>query len=479
MKLSLCRWILSQALLGVVIFGPGLVASPSPSRAQSVPAPRLEDSETAARRLTLEEIAVVGNNRTGYNTILGYARLVPGDPVDLDAFDAARERLLATGYFKSVEFSTRPGSRIGQVLLFIEVVERSPVSFETGFGYDDLHGWFLTIVGLRLDQALLDDSRLRLGWRFGFRISGLDADWQKSVSPGGRFSVGLRGHLYQQQHLFFGSGPQGSQPWQGPEAIRFQQQIARAGAELTLDFRPRTSNQFTFGLRAEAVLPDSTFQNQESDQDFDYTNLPPELQNDLGRANITGFVLRGIHDTRDFVPYPTTGSFALLSIEANNTYLGGDLSYTRARVDLRKHFSVRGGGVFSNQIKSGVATRGAPYYERFYLGGIYWIRGFEEWSLSPVMGDDMFWMYSGEFRFPLVKSHGRQPRLTGLLFFDAGQGWNHNDIVSADDINSAWGYGFRLKLPWLGTLGLDAGIPLTPGRTGDPYRVHVSLGMSF
>ncbi|MFH1754068.1 MAG: BamA/TamA family outer membrane protein, partial [Candidatus Latescibacterota bacterium] len=100
-------------------------------------------------------------------------------------------------------------------------------------------------------------------------------------------------------------------------------------------------------------------------------------------------------------------------------------------------------------------------------------------SLSPTAGDNGYWMVSEELRWPLISSGEGPPRLSGLVFFDVGQGWQHGDVLTADDMEAAAGYGIRLRLPWVGTLGIDAGIPFTDGKTDDNFRVHGSLGFSF
>ena len=69
--------------------------------------------------------------------------------------------------------------------------------------------------------------------------------------------------------------------------------------------------------------------------------------------------------------------------------------------------------------------------------------------------------------------------LAGLVFVDAGFGWRRGESLTSSDIEAAAGYGVRLRLPWIGTLGLDAGVPFTDGRTGDRFYVHGALGFSF
>jgi len=111
---------------------------------------------------------------------------------------------------------------------------------------------------------------------------------------------------------------------------------------------------------------------------------------------------------------------------------------------------------------------------------MYSIRGFRELSLSPPRGSDGFVIGSEEFRFPLIGTRANvPPKLTGLVFVDAGIGWVRGEAFKASDIEAAAGYGVRLRLPWIGTLGIDAGVPFTDGRTGDQFYIHGCLGFSF
>ena len=428
-----------------------------------------------ARQLTLESVEIQGNSRTRDNIILAHLGLQTGDVVDVDIFEAARLRLINTDYFRDVNFSTKRGSERGRVVLVIEVEERR-ASFETGFGYDDLDGWFLTLLGLRVDNSLGTESRFRLGWRLGFRVNGLDAEWDQTLKPGGRTGLNIRGYLFNRRHLFFGSGPQSN--WMGSGWTGFEQDITNVGIEGSLRYDVRDRTRISFGLKTRYVEPDSSFQTTgDNDEDISGSQLPPELQAQVDENVISGAFFRGIRNTRDSRNYPTRGSLAVLKFELNHSQLEDNV-YTKTSLDVRKHFSLGEQKVFSTRASGGYISPGAPYYERFYIGGNYSIRGFEEWSLSATDGDDAYWLVNAELRVPLTAVRGEQPRLTGLLFLDAGQGWSRG-VDTVGGINVGTGYGVRLRLPWLGTLGIDCGIPLTDAPTGDPFWVHVLLGFSF
>jgi outer membrane protein insertion porin family len=434
------------------------------------------------RQLRLEAIEVVGNARTPEVVVLRHLALAPGDPVDADALEAARRRLVATDYFKTVSFSTRRGSERGAVVLRVEVSERGNPVFETGFGYHDLNGWYLTLLGLRLDNALGADSRFRVGARLGFRLAGLDAEWAKPVSSSGALGVGVKLFVYSIDHRFFGSGPDssaaGEAPWSGTDWVGYQQRIGRTGGEVTLSYRAGEATRLEAGLSAARVDPDTTFKRFEDKEEGGFEGLPPDLQAQNEAATYTGALLRAFYDTRNDDVYPTRGGFARLTLNVNHTTLDDPGVFTKATLDLRRHARLTGGWVFSARASGGIVSRGTPYYERFYLGGNYSIRGFQEWSLSGTAGDEGFWTANTELRWPLAGLAGR-PRLVGLIFLDAGQGWRHGETVTGDTVEAGAGYGLRLVLPWVGTLGMDVGIPITDGRTGDRFRVHLLLGFSF
>ncbi len=457
----------TAAAIGLLIF-----AAPSRSR------PAHAAEHTQHRPLLLEEIFITGNTYVKDGDIIESSKLGPGDSLSIQLLERVRLEILNTHRLVSgVEFSTRPGLLRGTVILVIEIEERGRASLNTGFGYHDLHGWFLTLLGTHIDYPFGIDSRMNLGVRLGFHLAGFDAEWEKRIPPGGGLGYGISFHIYNQEHLFFGSGSDAS--WDGPGWREHSQEISRVGSKLYLRYRHGGPSRFSFGIRAESVEPDSMFSDVENDREHRFDDLPEPLKGETKKSLITGIFFQMVRDTRDNLAYPLSGSFTFFSLEANNTILGGDEVFSKSVFDFRKHIHLGKHRVVSGRLKSGVISAGAPYYERFSIGGIYSIRGFQELSLSPAEGDDGFWIASGELRVPLIASKDDPPRLAGLLFMDAGQGWRRGRTFSSADIESAAGYGMRLRLPWLGTLGFDVAIPLSEGRTGDDFRFHGSLGFSF
>lgn len=477
--------VLAVALgLLCAILAPATVPA-GPADSSSAVAPAYSGTSTG-RALLLEEIQVSGNKRLGEEDILSAIQLAPGDTIDVEVLELERGRLLDQhSILSSVDLFTRPGSRRGSVILEVRVAEKKAVSFETGYGYHDVNGWFLTLAGVRFDQLFRTDSALRIGLRIGFNLTSFDAEWLKPAPLDGGLGANARFHVQTEDRSFFGGrcdqgagcGAPGSCSRDGSDWNEFSQKITRVGGEVSALHRYR-GMLFSFGVHAESVKPESTFRDVESDVKHEFEDFPDALTPDIENSLITGLFLRVTRDTRDDIIYPRSGSVVLFSLEADNTILGGDQVFTKMTFDSRKLLDLGGDRVLSGRLSAGVTSTGTPYYERFTLGGIYSIRGFKELSLSPPGGHDGYWLASCELRFPLIPSIEDPPRLVGLVYLDSGVGWLRDDPCP-EKLEAAAGYGVRLRLPWLGMLGFDVGIPLTRGRTGENFRIHGSLGFSF
>lgn len=437
----------------------------------------------AGRILELERVVVTGNSHVGDSAILNTLHLAARDKVNVAILEAARLRLLSElPLLSTVDFATRPGSRRGRVILDIAVTERNPVVFETGYGHHDTYGWFLTLLGLRVDPAAAYGTEFTFGLRLGFHIAGLDGGFERRGKPGG-LGWGGSFHLYSQEQIFFagaGEPVAGDSAGASQDILEFRQKIERAGAELHLLYRLGDGTKLTLGLQAEAVRPDSSYNESESGDNFGFDDFPQSLQSDIRHTDLTGLYFRVVRDTRDRPDYPQSGSFTLLQVQSNSTVLGGDETFTKAEFDVRENVGLGNRRVISGRLAAGIVSRGTPYYERFFLGGVYSIRGFRGLSLSPPSGNDGFVIAGSEVRIPLIASSANvPPRLVGLVFVDAGLGWLRGDPLKSSAIQASAGYGARLRLPWIGTLGLDVGVPFTDGRTGDRFYVHGCLGFSF
>jgi outer membrane protein insertion porin family len=120
-----------------------------------------------------------------------------------------------------------------------------------------------------------------------------------------------------------------------------------------------------------------------------------------------------------------------------------------------------------------------PDYERFYLGGISSVRGFDWREISPVnvnnikIGGTEFVQFNVEYLFPIIKESG----LVGLFFYDAGNSWA-NGGTSDPGLRDSAGFGIRWFSP-MGPLRLERGYILNPKPGEGAGRWEFSMGGSF
>ena len=114
------------------------------------------------------------------------------------------------------------------------------------------------------------------------------------------------------------------------------------------------------------------------------------------------------------------------------------------------------------------ATPDVPFFERYYLGGLYSLRGFKYRYVSPrqpdsgdynePVGGDTYWFGSAEYSIPIFEQeHGVGVRFA--FFYDIGSVGSSPYNFNLSGFSDNWGLGLRLNLP-IGPLRLDYGIPI-------------------
>lgn len=118
-----------------------------------------------------------------------------------------------------------------------------------------------------------------------------------------------------------------------------------------------------------------------------------------------------------------------------------------------------------------------PIFQKFRLGGINSVRGFNFASISPTdpatgdkIGGEKMMVYNVEYRFPLIKEQG----VIGLVFFDAGNVFTKDENYTFSGIRRSAGAGIRWYSP-IGPLRLEYGKNLDPleGETSGEWAFAV------
>jgi outer membrane protein assembly factor BamA len=452
---------LAAALLlaALAATAPAADTAPAPENAPAAP----------ANRPVIGAIEVQGNTRMSTEDVVTMAGLRPGDPASALAIQGAAERLRRTRLFRSVEVHTRPGERPGRLTVVFAVSELRP-SVRLGVGYEDLSGWYLIPVQLNLDNLSGHGERLDLSTRLGFRLTGLVLTHRRPALTEPRHFWELALRAESQNRIYF------------HREVEVAHRVAAYGIDLAIGCPLSRAFAVTAWASYEKLSPDSTAEVHDAlgAQDLDdgdelaFGELPPGVQAGVTERTQTRLGLATRLDTRAGGGVARRGLWGQLLGEA---VIGAEGDFQRGEWDLRAYLPLLPRAGLAIRTRLGGVTRAAPFYQRYYLGGLYTVRGFPSQSLSPAHGHRQFAAASLEWRAAWI-GPPEDPLLSGLLFLDYGVGW---DTGSPDLEAGATGigWGFRLRVPWIGSFGIDVGRPVTPTPVDDAFHLNGSIGWSF
>ena len=252
---------------------------------------------------------------------------------------------------------------------------------------------------------------------------------------------------------------------------------SRRGASLTLGHPLGHDIDASVSFRNEHVETSTQkLNNQEFEQ---YSRSTRSVRFALGR------------DTRDYRTSlfdPAGGSFHTLSYEYSGGILGADNQFQKYYADTSWFYSGWWNHVLAMHARAGYMRSKSTdsyylFYERFFLGGVDSIRGYEDWEIYPdpdasgvinPYGGDKVFFANFEYRVPISQ------QLTAALFFDVGQVWDENVRNVFTQINMKRGLGLEARFTMLGMLvrlGWGYGLDRI---TGEPAgKFHFTVGPGF
>ena len=121
-----------------------------------------------------------------------------------------------------------------------------------------------------------------------------------------------------------------------------------------------------------------------------------------------------------------------------------------------------------------------PIYEKFFVGGISTIRGFKYGEAGPkdewdeVIGGENQLILNTEWIFPIYKPAG----IKGVVFFDAGHGFDDTQGFMLKDMRYGAGFGIRWFSP-LGPIRLELGFNLSPKKGERKQVFDFTIGTQY
>ncbi len=365
------------------------------------------------------KIEVSGNTKTRDKVIRREMRFDEGDIFDSSKLKRSYERINNLNFFETVDIVPKPRYEEKVVDLDVKVKERPTGFFSIGGGYSSVDKFIAT-------------ADITQGNLFGK----------------GQF-LSLKGQLGGKSSLYEISF---KDPWFLDTPTAFSTGIYKTSRNYTA--YDKKAYGFFVGLdkslseywRANLVY---NFENA------DITNIAqgasPIVTDQAGKKTTSSITPSLVRDSRDNFLDPSRGSRNAITFTFAG--FGGDNEFIRGEVDSAWYFPL---GPTTQMFRgrfgyaTGIFNKQLPLYDRFYVGGIYTVRGIgfgQAGPKDPATGDPIGGttelIFNTENIFPILP----EMKLKGVVFFDAGSSFEN--FQNFGDLTYTTGFGFR----WISPVG--------------------------
>jgi len=433
----------------------------------------LEFQMEETQKAYTQKVEIRGNLTTKDKVIRRELAIAPGDVLDMVRVKISKQRLEGLQYFSKVDIRPEPldPPTPGQKNVVVNVEEQHTGNFNVGAGYSSVDA----LVGFaEVSQSNFDlfhppyftggGEKIRLRVQIGTQRQDYELSFVEPWFLNRKLSFGV--DLYRHQLNF-----------ESPNNIYDE---TRTGAKLSLtralgsDFLIGSVNYTVEDVGISLNSGWHDLQRDVPETINDARNVPQAILNQTGDHFYQRVGASLAYDTRNSTQLPNHGQRSELSGEVS----AGDTSFYKLELTSSWFFP----GLFKGHVleiggRTGVADSldgtDVPFYDRYYLGGMYSLRGFKFRNIGPrephdinapnvaneSVGGDSYWFGSLEYSVPIFEKDGGVG-LRFALFYDIGavSASPYSFQTSYDD---NWGVGLRLNIPHLGPLRLDYGIPIT------------------
>ncbi|NLI80073.1 MAG: outer membrane protein assembly factor BamA [Deltaproteobacteria bacterium] len=400
------------------------------------------------------QIYISGNTKTRDKVIRREMRLAEGDVFSATKMEASLNALKKLDFFEEVEVIPSSTDQSGIMNLHVKVKEKLTGSISVGGGFSSDSGAFAS-------GEVIQRNLFGLGQYLGVKAFVAEEAQRYIITfteprlLDTYFSVGFDVYNWLKEYNDFTK-----------DAIGF-----------------RLKTAYPFGKYSK-VLAYYTY--EEADV-TDVSRTSSIFIRSQEGYNTKGSLTAGVErDSTNHPVMPTKGSISVLSWEFANEALGGEDNFVKGEfrsgtfIPLFWKFVGHVRGQFG-QIWELDGKDTVPIYERYFLGGIDSLRGFQWGDVGPrdpatneVIGGLTYGVVNVELLFPLLEKYG----IRGVVFFDAGNAYLDIDDVDLSDVRTDVGAGIRWNSPF-GPIRVELGYNLDPRDDEDEYQIQFSGGAFF
>jgi len=404
----------------------------------------------------VDKIKIRGNIKTKDLVIRRELRIHPGEKFDGEKLRRSKERLTNLGYFDEISYDTEETGEPDKKNLAVDVKETKTGSFSFGGGYSTVDQF---IGFVEVEQKNFD-------WRNWPYFTGAGQNLKARASVG---------NLSNGAELSF------TEPWMFDYPVSFGFDAYRRQHKRDTDVGYGYDEKVTGGdLRlgreiSEYLRADLTYRLDQIQISNINTPASNDLLNEDGTNVISSITPSLTYDSRDNVFDARKGNYFTGAMEFAGGPFTGDKNYWKFSGQASHYLPMPSNAVLEFRGRIGLAdafgsSSSLPIYERFFAGGAYSLRGYEERKVGPVdsisndpLGGNSMLVGNIEYTYPLFAF------LKVAAFYDVGNVWeklgdigsskNANGVIHSGGFKSDAGLGLRIKTP-IGPIMLDYGFPM-------------------
>ncbi len=481
---------------------------------------RIEESP----EVIVEGVRITGLSTTKEVVVLREFELFPGEKVDSRKFNRSKENIENLGYFKErPKIELREGSAPDRAIMVAELEEASTGRITAGVGVSSTENVVGTIGLSQKNFDYRDRPKTFRDFYTGKSFRGAGQSFSANVSAG---SDSQNYNINFTNPWIFGKPISMSFTGFFSEYDYDDYEERRYGASLSFGKRLFGMKDLTASLGYKFEMVNlSKMQEKYVWGGKEYDGYGWEYIRQKGTHNVSRWMADVTYDSRDSVFEPTRGALASVSGELAGRAAGSSKDFWRAFLSMQyfipfftdnqdRNWTLglkadaaiakaygRGDGKSGDQDYSNEV----PYYERFHLGGVGSLRGFDFRGVSPrdqfnnEIGGEAMTTLSAELFFPIWER-----LIRGSIFLDTGAVWRyagdpkystkghadaagnlvdkHGYLVSNTDrkFRTSWGMGLHVKTP-LGPLPvrLYYSFPISKKNGDETQRFQFTMGALF
>lgn len=406
-------------------------------------------------RIFVRRVELEGNVRTRDPVILRDVKLADGDLLQGAALRRSVEKLRKLGYFEAADIDIVPTENPEEVDLKVKVKEANTGMLNAGVGYS-------TYSKIGFGGTIMERNLFGKGYQLSFNGSFSSKYTYYVLSF-------VNPRLYDTQLGF------------GVDAYIMKDYYD--------DFDKKTT-----GSTVRFFYPLGEYTGVSLGYRFDkykITDVDPNAASMIRRyeGNNTSSVITASirRDTTDSNKPPRTGTIAYLGVDYGG--LGGDDKFVKPVGEFQAFYSLSENHVLHGRVKGGAVLETesgtpVPVFERFYIGGMNSIRGYDSSTLSPRdpetgdhIGGDRMAFANLEYIWVFYPDLG----LAAVPFFDIGFNIDSDQSNSwSDNIVKSAGLELRWSSP-MGDLRFSYGFPFDKAYDDSRHsgKFEFSMGQNF